>query len=107
VNPLLPFFAPQPIERLALLRIGIPIAILGFFAARFVHVDHLLTAVGFQVPNLGRVDYRQPLYLAPLSVGEARALAAITVVTGLSVAAGFLMRVAAPLFAFALAYTLR
>jgi hypothetical protein len=98
------FFEPQPIERLACLRVGVPLAILGFLAARLLHVDHLLTSVGFQVPDLGHPDHRQPLYLAPLPVWAAWMLAAATVVTGLAMAAGLLMRVSGGLFAACLAY---
>jgi hypothetical protein len=97
--------APQPIERLELLRILAPLAILGFLSARLIHADEWLTAVGFQIPDLaGRDPVRQPIYLAPLPLTAAWVLAATTVASGLSLAAGFRTRLAAGVFAGCLVY---
>lgn len=91
------FVAPQPIIRLELLRILVPLCILGFMSTRLVHADHWIGSAGFSVPDLGG-DWRQPLYLPPLPDWAAWSLAAAMVVSGLSMAAGFLTRYASGLF---------
>lgn len=96
--------APQPILRLELIRILAPLAVLGFMSGRLAHADEWLTNAGFQVPDLGHDDYRQPLYLSPLSMGSATALAVAMVASGLAVAAGFRARIAAIVFAASLVY---
>jgi uncharacterized membrane protein YphA (DoxX/SURF4 family) len=96
--------APQPVERLELLRVLLPLAILGFFSARLWHVEYWLSPLGFQVPRLPGSDYRQPLYLPALPPGLAVAVAVATVVAGLAVAAGLRTRLASGLFAALLAY---
>ncbi len=99
------FFGPQPIVRLEILRILIPLCILGFMSSRLIHVDHWIGASGFNVPDLGHSDYRQPLaYLAPLSNGLAWTVAALMVVSGLMVAAGAYTRLASGVFAVLLFY---
>ena len=44
--------APQPIERLALARIVLPLVLLAFQSSRLIHADHWLSPVGFRVPYL-------------------------------------------------------
>jgi uncharacterized membrane protein YphA (DoxX/SURF4 family) len=95
-------FAPQPIVRLEAVRILAPLAILGFLSGRLVHADFWLTHVGFQVPDLGGGDFRQPLYQPALPVPAAWALAALTVVAGLATAAGLATRLASGLYALCL-----
>jgi hypothetical protein len=95
--------APQPIERLALLRILLPLAILGFLSSRLVHVDSWLTASGFRIPDLGG-DWRQPLYIPPLPIWAARALAIAIVASGLGLALGVATRGMAALFAALVAF---
>jgi len=95
---------PQPIERLALARIVLPLVLLSFQASRLVHADHWLTAIGFRVPYLGGHDWRQPLYLPALPPWLAWTIAAVTVVAGLFLSAGFLTRASAGLFSALLAY---
>jgi uncharacterized membrane protein YphA (DoxX/SURF4 family) len=95
---------PEPVLRLEIVRILAPLATLGFMSSRLAHADEWITAVGFQVPEMTVPDYRQPLYLSPLSVHAAWLLAAVMVVSGLAVSAGFRPRVAAVVFATALAY---
>ena len=59
---------PQPIWRLALLRIALPLVILGFLSSRLVARRRL--AIGTRastMPDLGGNDWRQPLYLAAAS----------------------------------------
>ncbi|APR84828.1 Hypothetical protein A7982_10177 [Minicystis rosea] len=96
--------APQPVLRLELIRILAPLATLGFMSSRLAHTDEWLTAVGFQVPEIPGGDWRQPLYLSPLSTSMALALAALLVASGLSLAAGFKSRISALIFALTLAY---
>jgi hypothetical protein len=96
--------APQPTWRLVLLRVLLPLVILGFLSSRLVHADYWLSARGFQVPDLGGADWRQPLYLPPLPPWAAWMVAAATVASGLMLAAGLVTRVAGALFALLLAY---
>ena len=96
--------APQPVLRLELIRIVAPLATLGFMSSRLAHADEWLTDVGFQAPRMLEPDYRQPLFLSPLSPTAAWALGALMVLSGLAVAAGFRARAAAVVFASTLAY---
>src|SRR5262249_18362981 len=86
---------PQPIERLAFVRIVLPLIILGFLSSRLVHADHWLSPVGFRVPDLGGHDWRQPLYLPPVSPLAAWVIAVVTTIAGLLLAAGLFTRPAA------------
>jgi hypothetical protein len=95
--------APQPIERLALLRILVPLAVLGFLASRVAHADAWLSTNGFVVPDLGG-DWRQPLYLPPLPPWAAWTVAGVLVTSGLALAAGLASPVSAAVFAFGVAY---
>lgn len=95
--------APQPIERLALARIVLPLVLLAFQSSRMVHADEWLSAVGFRVPDLGG-DWRQPLYIPPLPVGLAWAVAILMTASGLAVSAGLFTRAAAGIFSALLAY---
>jgi hypothetical protein len=96
--------APQPIERLALARIVLPLVLLSFQASRLVHADHWLSPIGFRVPYLGGNDWRQPLYIPPVPPGLAWAIAVVTVVAGLCTSAGLFTRAAAGLFSALLTY---
>jgi len=98
------FTSPQPIERLETVRILAPLAILGFLSTRLWHVGSWLTEAGFVVPNLGRDDYRQPLYLGPLPLWLAVIVAVLTVASGLSTSLGYKTRIASGVFAALLAY---
>ena len=98
------FMAPQPIERLEFVRLLAPLAILGFLASRFVHVEHWLTEVGFVVPQRAVSDYRQPLYLPPIPVWLAAMIAIATVASGLATSLGYRTRWASGIFATLLAY---
>jgi uncharacterized membrane protein YphA (DoxX/SURF4 family) len=98
------FTSPQPIERLETVRILAPLAILGFLSSRFLHVQSWLTEAGFVVPNLGRDDYRQPLYLPPLPGWLAILVALCTVVSGIATAVGYRTRLASGVFAALLVY---
>jgi hypothetical protein len=97
-------YGPQPIERLVLLRVLLPLAILGFMSSRLIHADYWLGDVGYSVPNLGGGDWRQPVYIAPLPVPLAWGLAGLLVVSGLASALGLFTRVSLSVFAQCLAY---
>jgi hypothetical protein len=98
------FDAPEPVLRIELIRILAPLATLGFMSSRLAHADEWLTHVGFQVPPMDVPDYRQPLYLEPLSINGAWVLAVVMVASGLAVSAGFRARIAALIFAVALGW---
>ena len=97
-------FAPQPIERLAALRIFLPLAILGFLASRMVHADDWLSTAGFHPPQLID-DWRQPLGLGPVTPTTAWLLATGLVIAGLGTSLGVATRWMTTLFAGLLAYT--
>jgi hypothetical protein len=98
------FFAPQPVVRLELVRILVPLAVLGFLSSRMLHVDDWLGASGFHIPDLGRANARQPLFVEPLSATGARVLVGVLLVSGLALAAGALTRIAGALFTVSLLY---
>ena len=95
---------PQPIERLAFLRVVLPLIILGFLSSRLLHADHWLSPVGFRVPDLGGNDWRQPLYLPPVPPLAAWVIAGVTALAGILLAAGLFTRPAAGLFTSLLVY---
>lgn len=95
---------PQPIERLAFLRIVLPLVLLGFLSSRLLHADYWLSPVGFRVPYLGGHDWRQPLYLPAVPAVVAWILAVATVLAGLCLSAGLFTQPAAALLASLLAY---
>ena len=97
-------FAPQPIERLAAIRIAVPLAILGFLASRLIHADDWLSTAGFHPPRLDG-DYRQPLSLPAIAPTTAWLVAAAVVATGLATSLGVVTRWASAAFAGLLAYT--
>jgi uncharacterized membrane protein YphA (DoxX/SURF4 family) len=96
--------APQPIARLALLRVALPLIILGFLSSRLCHADYWLSPRGFHVPDLGGGDWRQPLYVPAIAPWAAWTVAAATVASGLLLACGLMTRAAGALFALLLAY---
>jgi hypothetical protein len=94
---------PQPIERLAFLRITLPLAILGFLSARLLHADEWLSTAGFHVPDLGG-NWRQPLYLDPVAPPVAWAIAGAIAVSGLLLSVGLVPGAAGLVFAGLIAY---
>ena len=96
--------APQPIERLALARIVLPLVLLAFQSSRLIHADEWLSPHGFRVPYLGGDDWRQPLYIPPVPVGVAWAVAVAITLSGLSLSLGLFTRLSAGLFGTLLAY---
>jgi hypothetical protein len=97
-------FAPQPVERLALVRVLAPLVILGFLSTRFIHADAWISTDSFLVPRSPIPDWRQPLFIPALPHWGAWAVAALTVLSGLALCSGFLTRVAAASFAAATAF---
>ena len=95
---------PVPVLRLELVRIAAPLAILGFMSGRIAYADEWIGSGGFHVPDLGRTDFRQPLYLPALPDWAAWLVAAAFVASGLAVSLGFQARRAAWLFAAAAAW---
>lgn len=95
---------PQPVLRIEILRIGAPLAILGFMSSRIAHADEWLGDAGFRVPDLGAADYRQPLYIPALPSWAAWSVALALVLSGLAVSAGIRPRRAALVFASAAAF---
>jgi hypothetical protein len=91
--------APQPIERLAFLRIVVPLATLGFLSSRLIHAADWLSVRAFHVPCLGPDDWRQVACLPAVPTSVAWAIAIVTVMAGVAVAVGLWTRVAALAFA--------
>jgi uncharacterized membrane protein YphA (DoxX/SURF4 family) len=96
-------FEPQPIARLEAVRIGAPLAILGFLSSRLIHADDWLSTAGFRVPPHAN-DWRQPLELPALPPWLAWTVAIAILISGLAVVAGALTRWSTALFATLLAY---
>ncbi len=90
---------PVHVLRLEVIRIAAPLAILAFMSSRIAHADEWIGNGGFRVPDLGVVDYRQPLYLPGLSEPLAWLFCIMLVGSGLCLAAGFKPRIAALVFA--------
>jgi uncharacterized membrane protein YphA (DoxX/SURF4 family) len=97
-------FAPQPIVRLAVIRICASLAIVGFVLTHgALHAPDWLSDQTLQPPHFAN-DWQTPLDLAPLSPGQAWAVAIVLVIAGLATAAGAATRVSAFVFAILLGY---
>lgn len=94
---------PQSIDRLVVLRVLAPLAVLGFMSTRVTHAGEWLGDAGFSVPDVGG-DWRQPLYLPPLPEALAWLLAGVLVASGLALVVGFRTRTSAAVFAATLIY---
>ena len=94
---------PTHALRVEIMRIGAPLAVLGFAAGRIVHADEWIGDAGFRVPDLGG-DWRQPLYIPALPSWAAWAVAAAMVVSGLACCLGIRTRPSALLFAATLVF---
>lgn len=97
-------FAPQPIVRLELIRVLVPLALLGFLSSRLIHADEWLSKTGFHVPDMHGNDWRQALYLPPLPSWAAWCVAASIVVSALALSAGYKTRAAAAALTTLLVY---
>jgi hypothetical protein len=95
---------PVHVLRLEVIRIAAPLAILAFMSSRISYAEEWIGDAGFRVPDLGVVDYRQPLYLPSLPSWAAWALCIALIASGLSLAAGFKPRRAALIFAACAAF---
>jgi hypothetical protein len=89
---------PQHVLRLEIVRIGAPLAILGFMSSRIAHADEWIGDAGFRVPELATPSYTQPMYLPALHGSWPWIVAVIYVASGLALAAGFRSRIAATVF---------
>ncbi len=96
-------FAPQPIVRLEVVRIGAPLAILGFLSTRIAHAADWLSTAGFHPPPMPG-DYRQPVSWAPLEPWQAYVVCTVLVIAGLMTIAGAFTRWSSGIFAVTLAY---
>jgi uncharacterized membrane protein YphA (DoxX/SURF4 family) len=97
-------FAPQPIVRLVVVRVFVPLAILAFLTSRLIHADDWLSTAGFHPPPLPD-DWRQPISLPPISPGAAWTVAIALVVAGLGTSLGAATRWTSAAFAILLGYT--
>jgi len=97
-------FGPQPVQRLVLLRIVVPLAVLGFLTSRMIHADEWLSPNGFHLPDLGGDDWRQPLFLPPIPAWGAWMIVGATTIAGLSLMVGCRTRLAGSVFAALIAY---
>jgi hypothetical protein len=86
------------VVRLELVRIGAPLAILGFMSGRLAHADEWLGDEAFRTPDVHGGDWLCPLYLPALPAGGVWAVAATMVVSGLLTALGFRTRWSAAVF---------
>jgi hypothetical protein len=96
--------APQPMARLAFIRILVPLAILGYLSLRMMHSADWLSVEGFSVPFRGQYDWRKPFHIDPLPVWAAWSVSAILLVSGLALSFGFLTRYSGGIFGAALIY---
>lgn len=87
--------APQSALRLEFVRFGVPLAALCFLSGRLLHADEVLGESGFHVPDLGRDDWRQPLYLPPLPDNVAWIVAVLVAFSAVALSAGYRTRLAA------------
>lgn len=97
------FFRPQPIERLEIIRILAPLAILGFMSSRIIHADDWLSTAGFRIPALEN-DWRQPVAFSGVSVPVAYGIGIALALSALATCVGAFTRVASALFCGLLIY---
>ncbi len=98
------FFEPQSLVRLEFIRIFIPLAILGFLSSRLIHPSDWLSIEGFQIPNLGHSDWRQPFYIPPLPIMGAVGICILTPFSGLFTSLGLFTKISSGTFSFCLIY---
>jgi hypothetical protein len=94
---------PVPVLRIEIVRIGVPLAVLGFMAGRIAHADEWIGDAGFHVPDLGG-DWRQPFYIPALPSWAAWTVAAAMVASGVSCCLGVKARASALVFAATLVF---
>ena len=95
----------SPGLRLTILRVALPLWILGFMATRLVHAPYWIGQAGFSVPDLG-THWAQPLYIPPVPDALAWLIAGLMVLSGLATAAGWRVRWSAFVFASTLLFVL-
>ncbi len=96
-------FAPQPLVRLEIIRILVPLAILGFLSSRLIHADDWLSSVGFRLPDIPD-DWRQPIRVPGLPTWGAWTVCITLVASGLATSAGLFTRITSAVFALCLVY---
>jgi hypothetical protein len=94
---------PQPIERLAIVRVLAPLAIIGFMSGRAAHAGEWLGNDGFRVPDHAG-DWRQPVYLPGLPDALAWGVAGALLVSAVLLAIGYRTRLAAIVLSATLVY---
>jgi uncharacterized membrane protein YphA (DoxX/SURF4 family) len=94
---------PVPLVRIEIVRIVMPLVVLGFMWTRIAHAGHWLGDAGFRVPDLGG-DRRQPLFLPALPSWAAWSVAIAMVVSGVATSLGLRTRASALVFAATLAF---
>jgi hypothetical protein len=94
---------PVPIVRLEIVRILVPLVVLGFMSARIAHATHWIGDEGFRVPDLGG-DWRQPVFVPPLPAWATWAVVVTMIASGVSTALGVRTRASALVFAATLAF---
>lgn len=95
---------PVPILRLEIVRIVMPLVVLGFLSSRIAYATHWIGDAGFHVPDLAKDDWRQPLYVPPLPSWIVWLVVAALVVSALACSLGFKTRTSALVFAATLAF---
>jgi Vitamin K-dependent gamma-carboxylase len=99
-----PWFAPELLVRIELLRVLAPLAILGFLSSRVAYTEQWISEGGFCLPDLGTADAHESVYLPALSGAAAWWVSAALVLSGLLVIAGYKTRLSAGAFAALLVY---
>jgi hypothetical protein len=94
---------PTHVLRLEIVRIGAPLAVLGFMSGRIAHAEEWIGDAGFRVPDLGG-DWRQPLYIPALPSWAAWAVAVAMVLSGVACCLGIKTRASALVFAATLVF---
>ncbi|HEY1955584.1 MAG TPA: HTTM domain-containing protein [Polyangiaceae bacterium] len=94
---------PVPLARLALVRIVLPLVVLGFMSARLAHASHWIGDAGFRVPDLGD-HWAQPLYVPALPAWAAWTVAVAMIASGLLTSVGLKTRASALVFAATLVF---
>jgi hypothetical protein len=89
--------------RLVILRIGVPLWVLGFLSDRLAHADDWISSAAFRVPTDGG-DWRTPVYIPGVSLDVAWTIALLVVVSGLLTSIGWKTRYSALVFAAALTF---
>jgi hypothetical protein len=94
---------PQPVLRLVILRIGVPLWVIGFMSDRLAHADDWISSAAFRVPTSGG-GWTTPVYIPGVSPDVAWTIALLLVVSGLLTSIGWKTRTSALVFAATLTF---